>query len=265
MEENPWHPRLLPYMVFVGMLVPVKELRELLPVSYLVMYTIQCSLVAWLLWRYRKLMPELNMRFHWASVPVGVVVAVIWVWMGLWMVDQFPERFAEQDEPRNMFQEMGLGFGWVAFSMRLLGMSILVPLFEEVFVRSLLLRAFSSFKATSLGFAQIVMDIPVIGEWLMHTSLGHRIDGKPTVLFGRQFKATSLGVLTLFGVSVSTLLFTVHHHPRDWPAAVVCGIAYCLLLAATRRQGLGPVCWAHGITNFLLWVYTVKTNDWQFL
>lgn len=255
----------MPYMVFVGMLVPVKELREIWPASYLGMYIIQCSLVAWLLCRYRKLMPELNMSFHWSAVPVGVAVAVVWIWLGLWMVDQFPERFADSDKSGGMFQEMGLVVGWLAFSLRLLGMSILVPLFEEVFVRSLLLRAFSSFKATSIGVAQVIMDIPVIGEWLMHTSFGHRVDSQPTVLFGEQFKGTSLGVLTLFGVAVSTFLFTVHHALRDWPAAVICGIAYCLLLAATRHKGLGPVCWAHGITNCLLWIYTVKTNDWQFL
>ena len=46
---------------------------------------------------------------------------------------------------------------------------------------------------------------------------------------------------------------------------VVCGVAYCLLLMVTRKKGLGPVIWAHGITNALLWVYTIQTDVWRFL
>lgn len=265
MAQNPWHPRIAPYFVYVGLLRPVSELRELLPASYLFAYTLQCGLVAWLLWRYRKLMPELTLSFHWAAVPVGVAVIVAWIGSGLWLVDRYPGWFADQSTTGDMFKEMGPVVGWMSFSLRLVGMSILVPLFEELFVRSLLLRSFSSVKATGIGFAQIFMDIPVIGEWLMHTPFGHWVDRKPPVLFGQQFHRASLGVLTIFGVAVSTLLFMFGHGPRDWLASVVCGVAYCLLLAATRHKGLGPVCWAHGITNLLLWVYTLETNDWQFL
>ena len=45
----------------------------------------------------------------------------------------------------------------------------------------------------------------------------------------------------------------------------MCALAYCLLLSVTRAKGLGPVCWAHGITNALLWGYTVYYGNWQFL
>jgi len=265
MASGPWVVRFLPYLVYVGMLLPVSELRELLPATYLLTYSIQCGLVAWLLWRYRALLPESTLSFHWAAVPVGVVVAVAWIWLGLWMVEAFPERYADQRTNSDMFKEMGLGIGWVAFSMRLLGMSILVPLFEELFVRSMLLRGLSSFRLTAIGVVQTVIDIPVIGEWLMHTRLGDRADAHSPSIFRDQFNNTPLGALTLLGVAASTLAFTMGHGQRDWPGAVMCGVVYCLLLAATRHKGLGPVCWAHGITNALLWVYTLVTDDWQFL
>lgn len=265
MAQNPWHPRFVPYLVYVGLLMPATALYDWVPATYLLTYTFQCGIVAWLLWRYRKQLPELTLRFHWMAVPVGVAVAWVWIRLGLWMVDRFPEQFSDQRTNSNLFQEIGVPLGWAAFSMRLVGMSVLVPLFEELFVRSLLLRGFSSFKATSAGCMQVVLDIPVIGEWLMGTRVGDWAEGFEPVRFGEQFQRTALGVLTLFGVMASTLLFTVGHGTRDWPAAVVCGVAYCLLLAATRGKGLGPVCWAHGITNFLLWVYTLQTNDWQFL
>jgi hypothetical protein len=42
-------------------------------------------------------------------------------------------------------------------------------------------------------------------------------------------------------------------------------VIYCLVLAATRARGLGPVVWTHGITNAALWAYTLYTDDWRFL
>ena len=247
------------------LLMPVSQLHQWMPATYLATYTVQCSLVAWLLWRYRRQLPELTAAFHWAAVPVGGAVAFAWIGMGLWMVHTFPDRFALQSTTDDMFAQMGLGLGWSAFLLRLVGMSVLVPLFEELFVRSLLLRGFSNANTTLLGLTQIVMDMPVIGEWLTHTRVGHWADHHRPVVFAQVFDRTPLGTLTLFGVAASTVVFTVGHGVRDWPAAVVCGIAYCLLLAATRHKGLGPVCWAHGITNAILWGYTLQTNDWQFL
>ena len=98
----------------------------------------------------------------------------------------------------------------------------------------------------------------------MHSSIAHRA-GRHAHPLGDMFHRTPLGALSLFGVIVSTGVFMSYHVARDWPAAALCGVAYCLLLAATRQRGLGPVIWAHGITNALLWGYSVKTGDWQFL
>jgi hypothetical protein len=74
-------------------------------------------------------------------------------------------------------------------------------------------------------------------------------------------------------VAASTAVFMLVHGLRDWPAVIVCGITYCLLVGYTnnsrRRLGLGPVIWAHGITNGALWAYTVymhlnQGGDWRF-
>jgi len=265
MSVNPWHPRFLPFFVYVGCLPIITYLRdEWSPFAYPVAYTIQCGIVVWLLWRYRKLLPELTLSFHWLAVPVGVGVAVAWLGLGHWMTNAFPDRFTDESS-FNFFTEMGITVGWGAFVLRLLGMSIVVPLFEELFIRSLILRSFHRFRPTMIGLFQIVQDLPLVGEWLMHTPLGNRIGHHTSPIFGPQFLKTPLGVLSLFGVVASTFVFTIHHTLRDWPGCVMCGVAYCLLLAATRHKGLGPVCWAHGITNALLWAYTLQTGDWQFL
>lgn len=263
MAENPWHPRFIPFLAYVGLLPIIGWLRDWQPITYAPAYCIQCGLVVWLLWRYRKLLPELTVDFHWLAVPVGVFVAWAWIRLGYLMVDTFPKRFAE-DGTESFFEQMGDGMGWVAFSLRLVGMSVVVPLFEELFIRSLLLRSLHRLRPTVVGVMQMIQDFPVIGEWLMHTRWGMRADHHPPV-FGPQFECTPLGALSIFGVVASTFVFMIHHVMRDWPGCIVCGIAYCFLLAVTRRKGLGPVCWAHGITNALLWGYTLQTGDWRFL
>jgi hypothetical protein len=103
----------------------------------------------------------------------------------------------------------------------------------------------------------VVEDLPAFGEWFMHTKVGTKAARHPPV-FGAEFHRVPLGRLSWFGVAASTGVFMIHHHARDWPGAIVCGVAYCLLLWYTQRRsklGLGPVVWAHGITNALLWAY----------
>ena len=48
-------------------------------------------------------------------------------------------------------QNMGLTMGWIALVLRLVGMSVVVPMFEELFVRSLMLRSLSHGRKTWLG------------------------------------------------------------------------------------------------------------------
>lgn len=295
MGEHPWHPRFTPFFVYILLLVGVGLLKDLDARLYPVGYAVQCLLVGGLLWRYRKLLPELTLSFHWLAIPVGVFVAVAWIWLGMcvaewdslrkvgfatftsdlfsWAAD--PQSVG--DDVRTRFTDaegdffepvsdggMGVTIGWTAFSLRLLGMSLLVPLFEELFIRSLMLRSFNNARQTGKVFFGVLQDTPLIGERLMTSKWGQRHAGED-VSVGDEFEKTPLGQLTVFGVIASTMVFMISHVPRDWPGIWVCGVAYCLLLAATRAKGLGPVVWAHGVTNALLWVYTLQTGDWRFL
>ncbi len=295
MAAHPWHPRVLPLIVYLLMLSVIGMTPDTRPMVYLrpMLYVVQCGLVLWLLWRYRRLLPELTATFDWRAVPVGVGVCVVWVLLGWLTAGEFGVRWAAilDGQPMSLIDYgvpavnkpplatsasdgpfdlrhpavMGATVGWIALGLRLLGMSIVVPLFEELFTRSMLLRSLSRPRMTAIGLLHFLIDLPVIGEWVGHTRLGRRAEAHEPV-FGPAFHRTPLGEVTLFGIAASTFVFMLNHGVRDWPGAVACGIAYCLLVGWTgREKGLGPVIWAHGITNALLWGYVVATGDWQFL
>ena len=272
-------PRMLPYMAYLVLLIGVGYARDLHLALYPVTYAIQCAIVGWMLWRFRRFTPELTIRFHWLAVPVGVLVCVLWIALRWWTEGEWSVRWAalqdgellgaipaEGDEPHYfvaMHQTMP-GVYWTSLVLRLAGMSLLVPLFEELFVRSLLLRSFHRAKECWLGVLQVFEELPFIGDAMLTRGWSEKLLHLPPK-FRKQFEETPLGHLTLVGVAVSTLIFMLAHVPADWPGTIMCGIAYCLLLAATARKGLGPVVWAHGITNALLMGYAVTTGDLQFL
>lgn len=262
MAEHPWHPRVLPFVAYVGFLAIIDSARTAHPATYPFLYALQCGITLALLVRYRTLLPELNLRFHWLAVPVGVGVFAAWLALGYGMIALAP-RYFDSPQPQ-YFNEMPPLLHQVSLVLRLVGMAAIVPMFEELFVRSLLLRSFNHWRRTGIGVLQVLQDLPVIGEWILRTPVSARTVNHPPI-FGNEFNRIELGRLSWFGVFASTAIFTAHHIPRDWPGCVVCGVAYCLLLSATRARGLGPVIWAHGITNAALWLHALMTDDFRFL
>jgi hypothetical protein len=83
------------------------------------------------------------------------------------------------------------------------------------------------------------------------------------------YEATELGVLTSANLVMVSVIWCLVHAPRDWPGVVACSLLYAGVTWWTnrggRKMGLGPVMWAHGLTNLLLCVYTVWKDDWRFL
>ena len=90
-------------------------------------------------------------------------------------------------------------------------------------------------------------------------------------MFTKQFYETPLGKVSVFGIAASTFIFMLNHVPRDYVGCIMCGVLWCLMVKWTngesrkRKLGLGPVIWSHGLTNALLWWYTIASGDWQFL
>jgi len=300
MADNPLFPRIAPFFLYLVLLALTGAVAERVAPAYPILYLLQIAAVVGLLWRYRRLLPELTLRFHWLAIPTGVIVFIAWVWLGM-VIDEWPQvqrvgvadftqqlvhwtfdpasvaagadgaglSFVDTDSrDSSVFLRLGLEEGavlaWLAFIMRLIGMALVVPLFEELFIRSLLLRSLHSPRNTLLGVVQVAQDFPVIGDRLMGTRIAEEADQLPP-MFEHEFNRVPLGALSVFGIAASTLIFTLSHAPRDYAGCIFCGVVYCLCLYFTRHKGLGPVVWAHGITNALIWLYTLRTGDWRFL
>jgi len=296
MESHPANPRFIPILVYLLFLTLVGFVRDWQPWAYPTVYLVQCFTVGWLLWRYRKLLPEMTLKFHWTVIPSAVLLTAAWVGLGKGMVWLAPEWFdtVNAEHPFAQLKPEDQAAYLLSISVRLLGMSILVPLFEELFIRSLMLRALANAKRTGLGVIQFIHDLPGVGDLVMDTKIGTHA-GKLPPIFTEEFRRHRLGVVTWFGIAASTFVFMLSHMPRDWPGCIACGVVWCLMVrwtnpAAAKQgadppgeadgsmqddlersrplpgdRGLGPVIWSHGLVNALLWGYVIYTGDWRFL
>ena len=281
--SSPWHPRLLPYLLYLLILAPAGAAGERLPELLPAFSALQLVLVGFLLWRYRRLTPEMNLRFHWSAIVTGVALLPAWIYAG-WASNALGGMF-DPDIPTHPIEGMladNPAVGWLAMSARFCTMVLLVPLFEELFIRSGCVRGFHSAKRTWLGVVQLASDLPGIGEKIANGKLGREANQLPGQIT-QQLEDVPLGRVTVFATAASTLIFMLAHHPRDWLGCIICGVVWCAMVwwlnpadrirkqdvdeAKTPRTnyGLGPVIWSHAIINALLWGYTLYSGNWEFL
>lgn len=316
MADSPWHPRVVPFFCWILFLAVTTFLPESLAAAQPAVYLLQCLATVWLLWRYRRLTPELTVSFHWLVIPSALLLTLAWIVLGFamggelgWRVDRLmegqldralgaypyaelgeePNRFGPQlnaelvGEPHPILQLIGEhpALGYASLMLRLVGMALIVPFFEELFIRSAMLRGLQRPGPTKRGLLQLASDLPLIGE-LIHDRPSVRAAAAKPPAFTAQLKATPVGRITVFAVAASTLVFMLSHAPRDWPGCIACGVVWCLMvwwtnrpresrgetwesLPARGRLGLGPVIWSHALVNALLWGYTLQFDEWRFL
>lgn len=182
------------------------------------LYPIQVSFVAALLFFYRKDYIELKEKVFAntgeviLTVAVGFFVYLAWVRMDFSWAMQ-----GEAGEGYNP-KRAGMGMGIFFAGVRLLGASLIVPLMEELFWRSFIIR----------------------------------------YIISPDFRLVPLGKFTRASFLITTILFGVEHHL--WLAGIMAGIAYNLLLYRTGR--LWPCIVAHSVTNFMLGIHVLSTEEW---
>jgi CAAX prenyl protease-like protein len=156
------------------------------------------------------------------AIGVGLVVYLAWVRM------DWPWATLGPVTGYNPFQA-GPGLGALLAAIRLFGAAVVVPIMEELFWRSFLIRF-------------IITLFPERGASVTP-----------------EFTAIPLGTFTPLSFGLTVLLFGSEH--TLWLAGIMAGVAYNLLLYKTRR--LWPCILAHGVTNLLLGVHVLVTREWQ--
>ncbi|MCE0523801.1 MAG: CAAX prenyl protease-related protein [Methylacidiphilales bacterium] len=81
-------------------------------------------------------------------------------------------------------------------------------------------------------------------------------------LINEDFTSVPLGAYSPFSFWVTTVFFAMVHG-TEWPLALVVGVLYGAWFI--RSKSLGSIMLAHGVTNLLLALYCLATNDWHFL
>ncbi len=136
-----WLPFVSPTAVFLAITSLEPKAHALYPYVYMVKF----GLVALALVLCRKALSDMrfNSRVILPAVLVGVGVFVEWVWLG--RIPHYPHMpFAGNREEYNPFLSIDSPVVlWAFLITRFCGLAILVPVVEEVFWRSFLLRLFT--------------------------------------------------------------------------------------------------------------------------
>jgi CAAX prenyl protease-like protein len=190
-------PRILPfaaYMAFIGVssLLPVDAGAELW--LYPIKTVVVLGLLVYFWSSYQELQRPIftDAKDAGLGIGVGVVVYVLWVRMDwAWAIQGELTGY-------NPFEE-GNGIGWGLAAVRILGASIVVPLMEELFWRSFLIR-----WVVNPDFEKVAFGTFTLGSF-----------AATVVLFGLEHNLWLAGMMA--GVAYNCLYYQTR---RLWPCVV---------------------------------------------
>jgi membrane protease YdiL (CAAX protease family) len=252
--------RLLPLLVWVACLPLTQGATQWAaqgasPLWPIAAHGAQMLVCAALLWRWRKLFPELSARFHFAALPAAALVLALWLALGWlcrgtfetsWDALRHGAPLPATDHPLARLLEAHPAGGQALLLLRLLNMTLVVPCVEELFFRSAVPQALPS----SGAFWGNLTRLPGL----------ERLAPKTRASAGAGWPWT--------GILISSLLFAANHRPADAAAAFLTGLIWCGLVFGLRRGrklDLGPALWSHGLANAGLVAWCAWRGDWAFL
>jgi CAAX prenyl protease-like protein len=213
-NHNHWlHHPIVPYVLPFAVFLILTELARWIPHSLFWLYPLKTVLAGALLWWFRDTYNEIKFDWSLLAFAVGVLVFVLWV-----PLYGGPLLLGEPAivNPYELAGQAALP--WIG--IRLFGSAVVVPIMEELFWRSFLLR----------------------------------------YLINPDFRQVPLGTFTWPSFAITAALFGVEHH--QWFAGIVAGVFYALLLY--RTKSLFACILAHAVTNLLLGLYVLSTQQWQY-
>lgn len=215
-----------PYLIpFLAFLV-LTYAGAWIPVGPYLLYPIKTIVVGALLYYYRKAYSEVRFRFSWIALVVGVLVFIIWVAPESWYpyMTLGEKEFTPFKLGSSEFNPYTLGHGWAAYVL-------------------IIFRI--------IGAALVV---PILEE-LFWRSFAIR-----WLINDKDFTSVPIGTFTWFSCIVIVLGFGFEHH--RWFVGILAGILYNLLLY--RKKDLSACIIAHAVTNLLLGIYVIATQQWTF-
>ena len=206
--------RAVPFIAPLFLFMVFLSVQGYFPDRHYELYPIAATLVAVVIAWYWRSYPSLKPSAPLLSIVVGIVGVVIWI--GL---DPFLVHYDQPLIGRNPFQLYPPALAWLLFSLRLLGISLCVPIMEELFWRGFLMRWLIkedflsvppgtyqpvSFWVTTACFATVHG-----AEWPLAVIVG--------ILYGSWFVRTkSLGDIMLAHGTTNLLLALYCLFNNDW-------------------------------------------------
>jgi uncharacterized protein len=147
--EKPWFPYVLPFVLFLLLTEPARFFPGLSPCLYIAK-TVVVGTLLWL-WRHRfapDFASPLSFQQLLTALGCGLLVLVVWI---------VPVDYLFRMEQGSAFDPQALGSSHTAaiawIGVRLLGSSLVVPVMEELFWRSFLMRYLikPDFRAVPMG------------------------------------------------------------------------------------------------------------------
>ncbi len=215
----------VPYFAYVGI---AALSQDRLPVE--VNYILKLIIVPLLLfWAWKWYVPIFGPKKISGSIIYGIVFGFLG--LVLWLLFMTP--FVDIE---------GESWSGAGFVLRLLSASLIVPVFEEFFIRGYILRVALQWDENRKNKT-------------VEAPLSKALD-KDTI------DDVSPGAWSYMAIAISTIAFTAGHLMIEWPAAII----YSLLMSVLWivRKDLLSCMVAHGVTNLGLALYVYYTGYWGF-
>ena len=218
-------------------------------------------------------------RRHWLSDEsayyLPMVVFMVFTWAGGHWPGLYPASYVAKTvivagmlvALRHHYTPIRWNFWWLGIVVGALvlvqwvGMEKLFPNYPKM-SRPDVFNPFEKFSspAAQWGFIAIrwagaSIVVPVMEELFWRDYLWR------TMIAPNDFKLAAVGEWDFKAFAIVAIAFGAGVH-FEWLTAIVCGVIYGALLVLTRS--LGACILAHGVTNFLLGAYVLKTHEWIF-
>lgn len=215
----------VPYLAYVG----IASLgHDRIPVE--ISYVLKIIVVPCLLyWAWKWYVPVTGPKKISGSIFYGIVFGI--AGLAVWCLLMAP-----------FIEVPGESWDKSAFFLRLFSASLIVPVFEELFIRGYIFR--------------------VALQWDINRKDKTIVSPLNETLDNNDIKDVMPGQWSMMAIGISTIAFTAGHLFMEWPAA----IAYSILISILWiiRKDLLSCMIAHGTTNFFLGLYVFYTGHWGF-